>query len=613
MKAKTSFVSCLGALFFVAISCSPGLLHGQNIITLDGTSGSNAISTAHSTNGGLTLDLGFFVDYLIVGGGGGGGSAIGGGGGAGEFIEGTFTLVNGGVHTVGVGAGGAGRTSGGGTGNSGGSSTLFGITANGGGAGGGGDASGSTGGSGGGAGFNTGFGNRPGGSSSTLGDGSGNVGGSTSLGIGAQATAAGGGGAGGAGANNNSGGQSGGNGGAGRASVITGIEQFFAGGGGGGINGDPASFSTGAYGLGAAGGGDGGGGRVGGINRTQSGGDALANSGSGGGGAGNSGFSGAGGSGIVIVRYLGDEAATGGTVTAGAGSAIGYTIHSFTNTGTDAFDLSGVDMNQRLGVVHNGIISGSGDLSFAGPGRLTLNAANTFTGATRVNAGTLAIGANGSIAASSEVILAAGSVLNVSGHESGYTFGAEQTLSGGGTIVGDTIISGTHSPGFSPGIQAFDSNITYTVGSNVVWELIDNTIAGRGTNYDGIDVGGDLTFTGATTITLDFALAESFVDWSDSFWSFDRLGTDGWKIFDVAGTISGLENVSLAGAFLDGEGASLATARPGASFSLYQTSDGIFLNYTAIPEPSAALLVLAGAALLLRRGRVATDCNGVHG
>ena len=41
---------------------------------------------------------------------------------------------------------------------------------------------------------------------------------------------------------------------------------------------------------------------------------------------------GAGGSGIVIVRYLGAQRATGGTIT----TAGGYTIHEFTTSGTFA-------------------------------------------------------------------------------------------------------------------------------------------------------------------------------------------------------------------------------------------------------------------------------------
>jgi hypothetical protein len=43
-------------------------------------------------------------------------------------------------------------------------------------------------------------------------------------------------------------------------------------------------------------------------------------------------FTGSGGSGIVIVRYLGAQRATGGTVT----SSGGYSIHTFTTSGTFA-------------------------------------------------------------------------------------------------------------------------------------------------------------------------------------------------------------------------------------------------------------------------------------
>jgi hypothetical protein len=55
------------------------------------------------------------------------------------------------------------------------------------------------------------------------------------------------------------------------------------------------------------------------------------NTGGGGGGYGNGSFAGAaGGSGIVIIRYAGAQRGTGGTVT----SAGGYTIHTFTSSGT---------------------------------------------------------------------------------------------------------------------------------------------------------------------------------------------------------------------------------------------------------------------------------------
>jgi len=561
-------------------------------ITLDGTSGSNSISTDYTLTDNTTVNLGFFAEYLLVGGGGGGGAgfsdhASGGGGGGGGMVEGSANL-SASSYAVFVGSGGMGAAGFNTPGANGGDSSAFGVTAVGGGRGGQWLQPGSNvgaGGSGGGGGTSTGGGQ---GGAGTEGQGFGG-GQAAHHADGIQRGAGGGGGAGGLGGSVTSTGSGGGAGGLGASSSITGSAVLYAAGGGGGgqtggagtsgISGNGGdTSSTGAPGAANTGGGGGGGGSVDIAGESRSG--------------------GAGGSGVVIVRYHGAEAATGGTVSVGSGSASGYTLHTFSTLGTSAFDLSGVDMNQRLGVVHNGIISGSGDLSFAGPGRLTLNAANTFTGATRVNAGTLAIGANGSIAASSEVILAAGSVLNVSGHEAGYTFGATQTLSGGGTIVGDAIISGTHSPGFSPGIQAFDSNLTYTGGSNVIWELIDNTIAGRGTNYDGINVsGGTLSIGTGVTSSLVFNTTGSSVSWADGFWASDRswlvfANTNSPTIFDSTGVFDTIDLST------DSLGATLASVRTNASFAWNQQGNDVYLTYTAVPEPSTyALLMLAAAGL----------------
>jgi autotransporter-associated beta strand protein len=254
--------------------------------------------------------------------------------------------------------------------------------------------------------------------------------------------------------------------------------------------------------------------------------------------------------------------------------------------------------------VENGVISGNGALTFTGPGTLTLNATNTYSGITRVDAGTLALGSGGSIGTSSGVSLANGARFNVSTAGGGFILGGAQTLTGGGTLTGDVTIAGTHTPGFSPGIQTFENDLTYSTGSSIVWELIDDTLAGRGTSYDGIDVGENLNFAGTTTLSLNFALLGSGVNWSDSLWASDITGNTGWKILDVAGTIGGFENLQLAtGSFLDGSSQTLASARPDASFSLFQGTDGVYLNYAAVPEPSAALLGGLGLLALLRRRR----------
>ena len=549
-------------------------LAAQTTVTLDGASGSQTYSVARSTTGGLSLGLGFEVEYLVVGGGGGGGNGYddgpGGGGGAGGLLQGNLTFKTATSIGVAVGTGGSANSG------NGGNSSFENIIALGGGGGGASRESGLNGGSGGGAGGRPAGATRNGGTASI---GQGNSGGGNS-GFVSGGYGKGGGGGGGAGsAGDSSSTRTGAAGGAGLSLDISGTNVSYAVGGNGGTGGTGAAVNASIIGGGGRG-------AFGGNNE------------------GSTQLGGQGAAGIVIARYKGTAAGTGGSVTAGTGSAAGYTLHTFTTTGASALNFSSLNLSTRLGAVENGVISGAGDLTFTGPGTLTLNATNTYSGITRVNAGTLALGSSGSIGNSSGVSLANGSRFNVSTAPGGFILGGAQTLSGGGTITGDTTIAGTHTPGFSPGIQTFENDLTYSTGSSIVWELIDDTLAGRGTSYDGINVGENLNFAGDTILSLEFALSGSGVNWSDNLWNSNITGNTGWKIFDVDGTISGFANLKLAnGSFVDGSSKTLASARPNASFSLFQGTDGVYLNYSAVPEPSAALLGGLGVLALLRRRR----------
>ena len=257
------------------------------------------------------------VEILIVGGGAGGGRRTddksAGGGGAGGLVETTITL---GVQSYGVtvGGGGAGAGCDNCAGSYGGNSTFAGYTALAGGPGqGGGTGGGYPGGSGGG-GKND---NAPGGAStqySTYGYGYGNRGGTGSN---ANDSKSGGGGGGGAAGVGGQGGlERGGCGGTGWASSITGTTKYYAGGGGGGGK----LLCEGGSGVGGQGG----------YDPSRNGKDAVANTGSGGGGGHQANNGGSGSAGIVIIRYLGSQKASGGSVT----SWNGYTIHTFTGSGT---------------------------------------------------------------------------------------------------------------------------------------------------------------------------------------------------------------------------------------------------------------------------------------
>ena len=369
----------------------------QTSVTLNGSTGTNTVATSYSTTGGLTLGLGFAVDALVVGGGGGGGARFGGGGGAGGVLYQPEWLITTATQAVAVGGGGTGGvasggsgTLGAGSGGAGQNSSFSSLIGYGGGGGGAGDATnGAAGGSGGGG---AGRFTTTGGSGTS---GQGNAGG----GAGNQVIPYRGGGGGGAGAAGATGGNGTGAGGNGRTLSISSSNVTYGGGGGGGGTAAHGSVPNAAGGPGGTGGGGGGGNWDNSVPAVAG----TANTGGGGGGSAYNGSTqftaAAGGSGIVIVRYQGAQIATGGTATVGTGSSAGYTVHTFTTTGSSALVFSGLNFS-TLGATLTGQLTGSGDLTYSSPGSLTLSASNSFTGTTRATAGTLRIGNASALAGS---------------------------------------------------------------------------------------------------------------------------------------------------------------------------------------------------------------------
>ena len=173
----------------------------------------------------------------------------------------------------------------------------------------------------------------------------------------------------------------------------------------------------------------------------------------------------------------------------------------------------------------SGVISGSGGLTKSNSGTLEIYSLSTYSGSTQVTNGELRL--NGNIAQSSEL-----------------TIDASAILSGNGVLPAATI-NGVHSPGESPGIQSFDSDLTYGESSEINFELIANNIGMRGTDFDAINVAGNLDFSGSTTLNLILDSSNSQVDWTDTFWSNEHRGTNGWKLFEVSGSISNFENLNI--------------------------------------------------------------------
>ena len=263
------------------------------------------------------------VEVLVVAGGGGGGANHAGGGGAGGLLySNSYRVTPGTPITVTVGNGGAAAPVSNGPSASNGGDSVFGvITATGG--GGGGNRNDSTATS---PGRNGGSGGGGGGAQTTLSaswaPGTGISGQGNNGGTAVDIYGGGGGGAGGPGYDGYpTGNLNSGNGGIGLAFSISGVTRYYSGGGGAGYGNNVGG------GIGGLGGG-GNGGVLSGENGTPG----ASNTGGGGGGGGAGGTAGsAGGSGVVIVRYPGPQKATGGnTIT----NVNGYTIHTFTSSGT---------------------------------------------------------------------------------------------------------------------------------------------------------------------------------------------------------------------------------------------------------------------------------------
>lgn len=202
-----------------------------------------------------------------------------------------------------------------------------------------------------------------------------------------------------------------------------------AGGGGGG---------AGSAGASATGSGSGNGGA--GIYSTITG-SSVAYGGGGGGGDGYNGsnssvLGGTGGSGIVVLRYLGSDFGNGGTTeAAGMGSAAGYFIHSFKTVGSSSLSLNAISVSL------NGVISGSGNIILNANGEtITLANTNTYTGATTISAGAVKVGnatALGKVAAGTTV--ANGAVLDLNGKT--ISNAEALTINGTGISSGGAVIN----------------------------------------------------------------------------------------------------------------------------------------------------------------------------
>lgn len=212
----------------------------------------------------------------------------------------------------------------------------------------------------------------------------------------------------------------------------------------------------------------------------------------------------------------------------------------------------------------------------AGAGTMELTGVNSYSGVTNVQEGTLKLGASGSIATSSQIILGASTTLDVSAVSGGWTLGASQTLTGTGTVVGDSTITGTLNIGSSPGVMNVTGDLG--LGSPSTWNV---ELGGTGVpDFDQLIVSGELAAGGIINVSLINSFAPATLD-SFQIANFGSFVDNGYTFNFASAPLS-------AGQAWD--------------TSAFATSGTI--KIAAVPEPGVFWLIglgFAGAALRRRR------------
>ncbi|MFT8688195.1 MAG: autotransporter domain-containing protein [Novacetimonas hansenii] len=206
----------------------------------------------------------------------------------------------------------------------------------------------------------------------------------------------------------------------------------------------------------------------------------------------------------------------------------GTTIEAGTLTGTTASFGSGaivdngtLDIDQSTNGTLTNLVSGTGMLFKDGTGTLSVAQAETYTGATSINAGTLALTGDGSIATSSGVTLSGGT-FDISGTTDGASIASLSGNSGGAVALGGETLTLTDAAGSFAGTIAGTGGVT----------LLD----GRETLTGNNSYTGETTISGGTlALTGDGSIAAS-----------SRVTLSGGT-FDISGTTDGASIASLSG------------------------------------------------------------------
>ncbi len=293
------------------------------------------------------------------------------------------------------------------------------------------------------------------------------------------------------------------------------------------------------------------------------------------------------------------------------------------NAGGTALTINGTGGTANSsfsGVISQGAAAGS--LVTTTPGVVTLSGANTYTGATAVNAGSLRLSGAGSIAGTSGVTVATGlggaavATLEMNSTANSavpITINATGVLQGNGTgmlgAVSTSAAGGTINPGFTAAGGASYGTITggavttanmtvssLTLTSTATYIVNLNAAGSSGTGTSGAILGassllvvngaaGSLTLAGANLQVNDGGLA---VTPGQIFKFISYTGTTG-----IGSSATGMFSV---GGVPEADGATFMVGSN--DYQISYSANDPFVELIAVPEPSTYAALFAGAGVL---------------
>jgi fibronectin-binding autotransporter adhesin len=266
-------------------------------------------------------------------------------------------------------------------------------------------------------------------------------------------------------------------------------------------------------------------------------------------------------------------------------SRAGTTTFNVASTGDATGDLK---VSAKL-TDGNGVV---GSLTKTGAGAMVLSAANTYTGETKVVAGTLMVNTGGSIVTSSATV-SSGATLKVNGAAGAVVLNG--ILSGTGTVGALTMnASSSLNPGDTIG-KLTVSSASFAAGSTYNFGIASVTGA-AGTAADLFSVTGALDLSAISSSSKMNLVLQSL-----SLVGFNVDSQYSWTLAE-AGSITGAgwaAGTDVTDRFIITSTGFNAGTQPGRGFNVKTASEGglVKLVLNAVPEPTTGSLFFMGSML----------------